>query len=196
MCIRDRLRFESRLPNPESGILVRIWIFSGFYFFTNAQVSEFSLGGWHLKGKVKRIWVWNHFSQAPNPLSLPLCTPATQASVSLNARIFLKLILSKYTTYHSPHGWHLIDQVYGSGCSGNHSRYCKQVDTGINHLIQQKLLLEELQLTCTGERYYKETWSICQHDTKSKVVLIVKSSFYSFQQREIMLFHIISCQLT
>ena len=38
--------------------------------------------------------------------------------------------------------------------------------------------------------------SICKQDTKSKVVLIVKSSFYSFQQWEMMLFHIISCQLT
>ena len=32
------------------------------------------------------------------------------------------------------------------------------------------------------------SWSICKQDTKSKVVLIVKSSFYSFQQWEMMLF--------
>ena len=133
--------FESRLPNPEHRILVWIWLFSGFHFFTNAQVSEFSLHGWRLKGKVKRIWVRKHFSQAPNPLSLPFWTPATQASVSLNARIFLILILSKYTTYHSPHGWHL---VYGSRCSGNQSRHSKQVDTGISHSIQQKLLLDNV----------------------------------------------------
>ena len=115
-----RLGFESRLPNPESRILVRIWIFSGFYFFTNAQVSEFSLQGWRSKGKVKRIWARNHFAETPNPLSLP----------------FLK-----YATYHSPHGWHL---VYGSHCSGNQSRHSKQVDTGISHSIQQKLLLDNV----------------------------------------------------
>ena len=65
-----------------------------------------------------------------------------------------------------------------------------------SHVCNHKRSPEELQLSCTGERYYKETWSICKRDTKSKVVLIVKSSFYSFQQWEMMLFHIISCQLT
>ena len=87
-----RLGFMSWLPNPESRILVRIWIFSGFYFFTNAQVSEFSPCGWRSKGKVKRIWARNHFSETPNPLSLPFWTPAMQASASLNARIFLTFI--------------------------------------------------------------------------------------------------------
>ena len=135
-----RLGFESRVPNPESGILVRIWIFSGFYFFTNTQVSEFRLRGWRSKGKVKRIWARNRFAETPNPLSLPFWTPATQASASLNARIFLTLLF-KYATYHSPHGWHL---VYGSHCSGNQSRHSKQVDTGISHLIQQKLLLDNV----------------------------------------------------
>ena len=51
------------------------------------------------------------------------------------------LHLFKYATYHSPHGWHL---VYGSHCSGNQSRHSKQVDTGISHLIQQKLLLDNV----------------------------------------------------
>ena len=54
--------------------------------------------------------------------------------------------------------------VYGSRCSGNHSRHSKLVDTGINHSLQQQLFLDNV---------------LKKRNTKDKTVRIFSSISYA-----------------
>ena len=54
--------------------------------------------------------------------------------------------------------------VYGSRCSGNHSRHSKLVDTGISHSLQQQLFLDNV---------------LTKRNTKDKNVRIFSSITYA-----------------
>ena len=54
--------------------------------------------------------------------------------------------------------------VYGSRCSGNHSRHSKLVDTGISHSLQQQLFLDNV---------------LTKRNTKDKNVRVFSSITYA-----------------